>query len=101
MYEIIFYSDKNGREPVADYMQELGKSKTKDLNTHSESYLEEKEYSTFETANRYDLGFRIGCGYDFNKHIEFAVNYTLGMNRFSNTANYRWRGWNLHLVVFF
>lgn len=78
-----------------------GKSKTKDLNTHSESYLEEKEYSTFETANRYDLGFRIGCGYDFNKHIEFAVNYTLGMNRFSNTANYRWRGWNLHLVVFF
>ncbi|MGN0881018.1 type II toxin-antitoxin system RelE/ParE family toxin [Cloacibacillus porcorum] len=30
MYEIIFYSDKNGREPVADYMQELGKSKTKD-----------------------------------------------------------------------
>lgn len=30
MYEIIFYSDKNGREPVVDYMQELGKSKTKD-----------------------------------------------------------------------
>ena len=75
--------------------------KTATHKTLFENYLEEKEYSTFETANRYDLGFRIGCGYDFNKHIEFAVNYTLGMNCFSNTANYRWRGWNLHLVVFF
>ena len=30
LYEIIFYSDRNGREPVADYMQELGARKTKD-----------------------------------------------------------------------
>lgn len=30
LYEIIFYSDRNGREPVADYMQELGACETKD-----------------------------------------------------------------------
>ena len=30
MHEIIFYQDRNGRQPVLDYMEKLGKSKSKD-----------------------------------------------------------------------
>lgn len=30
MHEIIFYRDKNGREPVLEYLEELAKSKSKD-----------------------------------------------------------------------
>lgn len=30
MYEIIFYKDKNGKEPVLDYMRELRNHKDKD-----------------------------------------------------------------------
>ena len=30
MYKILFYSDRNGAEPVGDYMQELAKNESKD-----------------------------------------------------------------------
>lgn len=30
MHEIIFYEDRGGRKPVLEYMQELGKSRSKD-----------------------------------------------------------------------
>ena len=30
MYEIIFYKDKNGREPILEYIQELNSRKDKD-----------------------------------------------------------------------
>jgi len=30
LHEIIFYSDRNGRQPVIEYMRELEKSKSKD-----------------------------------------------------------------------
>lgn len=30
MHEIIFYKDKNGKEPVLEYIRELGKRKDKD-----------------------------------------------------------------------
>lgn len=30
MYQIVFYSDRNGNEPVLEYLQELSKKKDKD-----------------------------------------------------------------------
>lgn len=30
MHKIVFYSDRNGKEPVYEYMQELSKNNTKD-----------------------------------------------------------------------
>lgn len=78
-----------------------GKSRSTDLKPDSENYNKETEYSTFENNNRGDIGFKLGCGYDFNKRFEISGNYTFGMNKFSNTVNYRWRAWSVQLILFF
>ncbi len=78
-----------------------GKSRVTDLNPNSENYNKETEYSTFENNNRGDIGFKLGLGYDFGKRFEIAGNYTFGMNKYSPTANYRWRAWNIQLILFF
>ncbi len=50
MYEIVIYSDRNGNEPVSEYLQELAKSKTKDsrirLNKIGQYINVLKEYGT-------------------------------------------------------
>lgn len=38
MYEIYFYRDKNGREPVAEYLTELATGKTKTAALSSTKY---------------------------------------------------------------
>lgn len=78
-----------------------GKSTQQDLNPISPTFGNEIEYPTFERNNKADIGFRLGCGYDFNKTFEIAAGYTFGMNKYSHATNYRWRGWNLQLLMFF
>lgn len=78
-----------------------GKTKHVDLNPISETFNREREYKTFENNNTYDLGFKLGVGYDFSSHLSLTANYTFGMNKFSPTANYRWRSWGVQLILFF
>ncbi len=78
-----------------------GKTISTDLNTNSQDFGKETEYKTFEYNNTYDIGFKLGAGYDFNKHCSISANYTFGMNKYSNTTNYHWRGWTAQLMFFF
>lgn len=71
-----------------------------DLNPKSPNLNKETEYKMFENNSRTDLGFRLGIGYDFNKHFEIGAGYTFGMFNYSNTSNYRWRGYNVQLLLF-
>ncbi len=78
-----------------------GKSEFTDLNPTSANLNQVTEYKTFERYNSYDIGFKLGAGYDFNKRWTVSANYTFGMNKFSNTANLYWRGWSAQLMLFF
>lgn len=71
------------------------------INPNSPEYNQTITSKEFDYINKKDAGFKLGIGYDFNKHFEIAANYTFGFNKINNTTNYKWRGFNLHLVYFF
>lgn len=71
------------------------------INPNSSEYNQTTTSNNFDNISKKDSGFKFGIGYDFNKHFEIATNYTFGFNRINNTTNYKWRGFNLHLVYFF
>lgn len=71
------------------------------INPNSSEYNQTISSKEFDYINKKDGGFKLGIGYDFNKHFEIATNYTFGFNKINNTTNYKWRGFNLHLVYFF
>ena len=57
MHEIIFYEDRNGRNPVLEYMKELGKSRSKDsrikLNKINDYIQALSVYGTAELSENY------------------------------------------------
>lgn len=71
------------------------------INPINPNYNQTITTNSLEYLNTLDLGFKLGLGYDFNRHWELSANYTFGLNRISITNNYRWRGVNLNLVYFF
>ncbi len=71
------------------------------INPNSPEYNQTITSKDFGYINKKDGGFKLGIGYDLNKHFEIATNYTFGFNKINNTTNYKWRGFNLHLVYFF
>ena len=71
------------------------------INPNSSEYNQTITSKEFDYINKNDTGFKLGIGYDFNKHFEIAANYTFGFNKINNTTNYKWRGFALHLVYFF
>lgn len=71
------------------------------INPNSPEYNQTTSYNNFDYINKKDAGFKLGIGYDFNKHFEIAANYTFGLNKINNTTNYKWRGFALHLVYLF
>lgn len=76
------------------------KSIRTNINPNSTEYNQTITSKEFDYINKNDAGFKLGIGYDFNKHFEIAANYTFGFNKINNTTNYKWRGFALHLVFF-
>ena len=71
------------------------------INPNSPEYNQTITSKEFDYINKKDAGFKLGIGYDFNKHFEIAANYTFGFNKINNTTNYKWRGFALHLIYLF
>ena len=71
------------------------------INSASPDYNQTTTTDNLEYLNTLDIGFKLGIGYDFNRHWEIAANYTFGLNRISVYNNHKWRGVNLNLIYFF
>lgn len=71
------------------------------IKPHSPEYNITRTTNEFGSLNTLDIGFKLGIGYDFNRHWEIAANYTFGLNRIAYTNNFKWRGANLNLIYFF
>lgn len=41
MFEVVFYKDKNGKEPVLDYLRSLNERSDKDSIEHAKRYLQD------------------------------------------------------------
>ncbi|HBN06061.1 MAG TPA: hypothetical protein DD434_09805 [Bacteroidales bacterium] len=48
-----------------------------------------------------DIGFQLGLGYDLNHKLSIGTFYYFGMQKMRNDANYRWKGFQIHLSFFF
>lgn len=48
-----------------------------------------------------DIGFQLGLGYDLNHKWSIGGIYNFGMQKMRNDANYRWKGFQIHLSFFF
>ena len=71
------------------------------INSANPEYNQTTTSNSLEYLNTLDIGFKLGIGYDFNRHWEIAANYTFGLNRISVYNNHKWRGVNLNLIYFF
>lgn len=81
-----------------------GKSSYEDLrDTTTDNYFGKNTVNTFSdnSLNAFDIGFQLGLGYDLNHRWEIGGVYIFGLNKIMNTANFRWKGFQVHLSYFF
>lgn len=81
-----------------------GKTDFEDLRSPSDTtYYGKATINTFskDLYLPFDLGFQLGLGYDFNHKWTLGGVYYFGMQKMRNDANYRWKGFQIHLSFFF
>lgn len=79
-----------------------GKTTTYDLRNSADNFGEITEKSFSKTMMKsMDIGFQLGAGYDINNHFELSGTYCLGLQSILRTANFMWRGYQIHLSYFF